>query len=50
MMSVVIYFASVVAVLYYLGIIQYFLLKMAWIVNIFMDTPPAESVVTVANV
>lgn len=48
-MAVVIYFSSVVSVLYYLGAIQYLLLKMAWIMNFLMGTSPAESVVTVAS-
>lgn len=49
-MAVVIYFSSVVSVLYYLGAIQYLLLKMAWIMNFLMGTSPAESVVTVASI
>lgn len=49
-MAVVIYFSAVVSVLYYAGIIQYFLLKMAWIMNFLMGTSPTESVISVASI
>ena len=49
-MMVIIYFSSLVNVLYFYGIIQYFLLKIAWIMNFLMGTSPAESVVTVASI
>lgn len=48
-MPIIIYFSAVVSVLYYYGVIQYVLLKMAWIMNFLMDTSPAESIVTVAS-
>jgi pyrimidine nucleoside transport protein len=49
-MAVVIYFSSVVSVLYYYGIIQYFFLKIARIMNLLMGTSPSESIISVASV
>ncbi len=48
-MPVVIYFSAIVNVLYYYGVIQYILLKLAWIMNFLMDTSPTESVICVSN-
>lgn len=47
---VVVYFSAIVNVLYYFGIIQYFLIKTGWIINFLMKTSPVESVVTIASI
>lgn len=49
-MPVVIFFSAVVNVLFHYGVIQYFLIKVAWLINLLMSTSPTESVNSVANV
>jgi nucleoside permease NupC len=49
-MPVIIYFGAMINMLYYFGIIQYFILKVSWIVNILMGTSPTESVNATANI
>lgn len=49
-MPVIIFFSAVVNIMYYFGFIQYFLLKIAWIMNKMMGTSPTESINSVANV
>jgi pyrimidine nucleoside transport protein len=43
-MPVVIFFSAIVNIMYYFGFIQYFLLKIAWIMNFMLGTSPTESV------
>ena len=47
---VVAYFSAIINILYYFGIIQYFLIKTGWIMNFLMKTSPVESVVTIASI
>lgn len=49
-MPVVIFFSAVVNVLYHYGAVQYFLIKIAWLINFLMKTSPTESVNSVANI
>ena len=49
-MPVVIFFSAIVNILYYFGAIQFFLLKIAWVMNKLMGTSPTESINSVANV
>lgn len=49
-MPVVIFFSAIVNVLYHFGVVQYFLIKIAWLINLIMMTSPTESVNSVANV
>lgn len=49
-MPVVIFFSAVVNVLYHFGVVQYFLIKIAWSINKLMKTSPTESVNSVANI
>lgn len=45
-----IFFAGVVNMLYYLGAVQYVILKSSWIMNKLMDTSPTESMNAVASI
>ena len=49
-MPVVIFFSAFVNIFFYFGAIQYFLLKIGWVMNTLMGTAPTESVNSVANV
>ncbi len=49
-MPIGIFFAGIVNMLYYLGVVQYFILKFAWVVNKLMDTSPTESINAVASI
>jgi pyrimidine nucleoside transport protein len=45
-----IFFAAVVNVLYYFGIVQYLILKFSWLVNKLLSTSPSESMIAVASI
>jgi pyrimidine nucleoside transport protein len=47
---VVIFFSSVVSVLFYWGVMQYIILKLAWLMRITMATTAAESINAAANI
>jgi len=47
---VVIYVSSVVSVLFYWGVMQYVIRKMAWVMQFTMATTAAESLSAVANI
>jgi nucleoside permease NupC len=49
-MPVIIFFSSIVNFLYYIGAIQYIILKISWIVNKIMATSPTESMNATANI
>jgi nucleoside permease NupC len=49
-MPVLIFFSSMINVLYHYGIVQYFILKVSWFINIVMGTSPTESVTATANI
>jgi pyrimidine nucleoside transport protein len=49
-MPVLIFFGAVINVLYYLGAVQYALLKLSWCINVVMGTSPTESVNAAANI
>jgi pyrimidine nucleoside transport protein len=49
-MPVAIFFSSVINLLYYFGVLQYFLLKVSWFIHIVMQTSPTESVVNIMNI
>lgn len=49
-MPVIVFFSGIVNVLYYLGVIQYVILKLSWIVNKLMSTSPTESMNATANI
>ena len=47
---VIIFFGSIVNLLYYLGFIQYLILKVALLVNFLMGTSPTESMNATASI
>lgn len=49
-MPTLMFFSSVVNVLYYLKVIQYFLAKGGWVFHLTMGTSPIESVNSIATV
>ena len=49
-MPVLIFFSAVINLLYYFGVIQYFILKVAWVINMIMDTSPTESINATGNI
>ena len=49
-MPVVVFLSSVISVLYYLGIMQIVILKLAWVIQRTMSTTAAESVNAVGNI
>lgn len=46
----VVFFSSVISVLYYLGVMQVVILKLAWIMQRSMGTTAAESVSAAGNI
>jgi nucleoside permease NupC len=49
-MPVVIFFGSIVNLLFYLGVIQYLILKVSFAINFLLATSPTESINSTANV
>ena len=49
-LPVVIFLSSVVSVLFYAGVMQYIIRKMAWMMQLTMATTAAESVNAAANI
>lgn len=49
-LPIAIFFGGIVNLLYYLGAIQYVILKFSWVVNKLMDTSPTESMNAVASI
>ena len=47
---VIIFFSSIINLLYYMGFIQYLILKLAWVVNSLLGTSPTESMNATANI
>ena len=47
---VLIFFSSCINLLYFVGLLQYIVLKCSWLINKFMKTSPSESVTIVMNV
>jgi pyrimidine nucleoside transport protein len=47
---VIVFFSAVINLLYYLGFIQYLILKLAWFVNLLLGTSPTESMNATANI
>ena len=50
MLPVVIFFSSVVSVLFYWGVMQYIIRKLACVMQVTMDTTAAESLNAAANI
>ena len=49
-MPVLIFFSSIINVLYHYGVVQYFILKVSWVINKTMGTSPTESITATANI
>jgi len=49
-MSVVVYMSSMMSVLYYYGVMNYIIRKMAWVMQFTMETTAAESLNAAANI
>jgi nucleoside permease NupC len=49
-MPVLIFFSAIINVLYHYGIVQYFILKVSWLINFIMGTSPTESITATANI
>jgi nucleoside permease NupC len=49
-MPTLIFFSSVINVLYYIGAVQYFIVKMGFLVNFLMGTSMTESINATANI
>uniref|UniRef100_A0A8B9K496 Sodium/nucleoside cotransporter n=1 Tax=Astyanax mexicanus TaxID=7994 RepID=A0A8B9K496_ASTMX len=49
-LPIVIFFSSVMSVLYYLGVMQWVILKISWIMQITMGTSPTESLSVAGNI
>ena len=41
---VIFFFGSMINLAYYLGALQYFILKLSWLINVMMGTSPTESI------
>jgi len=50
MLPVVIFVSSVVSVLFYWGVMQYLIRKLAWVMQVTMATTAAESLNVAANI
>ena len=46
----IVFFSAIINMLYFLGAIQYVILKVAWVVNFLMGTTPTESMNATANI
>ncbi|XP_060697552.1 solute carrier family 28 member 3-like [Hemiscyllium ocellatum] len=49
-LPIVIFFSTTISILYYLGFIQWLILKIGWIMQMSMDTSPTESLVAAGNI
>ena len=49
-LPVIIYFSAVVSILFFLGAIQYVIKKIAWVMQITMETTAAESLNAAGNI
>ena len=49
-LPIAIFFGGIVNLLYYLGAVQYVILKFSWLINKLMDTSPTESMNAVASI
>ncbi|KAJ8391572.1 hypothetical protein AAFF_G00087130 [Aldrovandia affinis] len=49
-LPIVVFFSSVMSVLYYLGIMQWLILKIAWVMQITMGTSPTETLSVAGNI
>ncbi|XP_051876600.1 solute carrier family 28 member 3-like [Pristis pectinata] len=49
-LPIVIFFSTVISILYFLGFIQWLILKIGWIMQITMGTSPTESLVAASNI
>ncbi|GCB72314.1 hypothetical protein scyTo_0006247 [Scyliorhinus torazame] len=49
-LPIVIFFSTVISILYYLGFIQWLILKIGWIMQMSMNTTPTESLVAAGNI
>ncbi|KAF4072098.1 hypothetical protein AMELA_G00270420 [Ameiurus melas] len=49
-LPIVIFFSSVMSVLYYLGVMQWVIIKISWIMQITMGTSPTESLSVAGNI
>ncbi|XP_078252913.1 solute carrier family 28 member 3-like [Rhinoraja longicauda] len=48
-LPLVIYFSSVISILYHLGFIQWLIMKIGWLMQVTMGTSPTESLVAASN-
>uniref|UniRef100_A0A8C9SAG0 Sodium/nucleoside cotransporter n=1 Tax=Scleropages formosus TaxID=113540 RepID=A0A8C9SAG0_SCLFO len=49
-LPIIVFFSSVMSVLYYLGIMQWIIIKIAWIMQITMGTSPTETLSVAGNI
>ncbi|XP_036400173.1 sodium/nucleoside cotransporter 1 [Megalops cyprinoides] len=49
-LPIVIFFSSVMSVLYYLGVMQWLIVKIAWVMQITMGTSPTETLSVAGNI
>ncbi|XP_048451147.1 solute carrier family 28 member 3-like isoform X3 [Rhincodon typus] len=49
-LPIVIFFSTTISILYFLGFVQWLILKIGWIMQISMDTSPTESLVAAGNI
>ncbi|XP_019750943.1 sodium/nucleoside cotransporter 1 isoform X1 [Hippocampus comes] len=49
-MPIVVFFSSIMSVLYYLGLMQWLILKISWIMQITMGTSPTETLSVAGNI
>ncbi|KAJ8247898.1 hypothetical protein GJAV_G00251830 [Gymnothorax javanicus] len=49
-LPIVVFFSSVMSVLYYLGIMQWLIVKIAWVMQITMGTSPTETLSVAGNI
>ncbi|XP_067884977.1 solute carrier family 28 member 3-like [Heterodontus francisci] len=49
-LPIVIFFSTTISILYYLGFIQWLILKIGWIMQVSMSTSPTESLVAAGNI
>ncbi|XP_061138383.1 sodium/nucleoside cotransporter 1 isoform X1 [Syngnathus typhle] len=49
-MPIVVFFSSVMSVLYYLGLMQWLILKISWVMQVTMGTSPTETLSVAGNI
>jgi len=49
-LPVIIFFSAVISMLYYMGVMQFLIMKMSWLLSVSLGTAASESLVTAGNI